>query len=50
MTTVGAYTISKTAQGWTLTSKTGEVVGTFPTARAANAEGVRLTAASYKAR
>lgn len=49
MTTVGTYSFSKTEAGYVLTSKTGEVVGTYPTARAAMDKGVALTAAAYKA-
>lgn len=48
-TRVGAYTFRKTSKGYVLTGATG-AVGTFPTARAANAEAVRLTAAAYLAR
>jgi hypothetical protein len=50
MTTVGTYTVSKTTEGYVLTSKDGEVVGTYPTARRAVEKGVSLTAAAYKAR
>lgn len=49
MTQVGTYTMSKTEAGYVLTSRTGEVVGTFPTARAAMDKGVALTADAYKA-
>lgn len=50
MTTVGTYTFSKTPAGYVLTSKTGEQIGTYPTARIAMEEGIRLTAAAYHAR
>lgn len=49
MTKVGTYTMSKTDAGYVLTSKTGEVVGTFQTAREAMDKGVALTAEAYKA-
>jgi hypothetical protein len=50
MTIVGNYGIHKTVEGYVLATLKGEIVGTFPTARAANAQGVALTAAAYKAR
>ena len=50
MTQVGSYRFSKTAEGYTLVSKDGDVVGTFPTARDAMEKGISLTAAAYKAR
>lgn len=50
MTQVGTYTFSKTAEGYVLTSREGEKVGAFPTARQAMDRGVALTAAAYKAR
>jgi hypothetical protein len=50
MTTVGTYTFTKTAAGYVLTARTGEVVGTYPTAKAAMDKGVALTAAAYRSR
>lgn len=50
MTRVGNYEIVRTDGGFALLTLTGEEVGTFPTASAANAQGVALTAAAYKAR
>lgn len=47
MTTVGAYTMTKTARGYVLRDKTGAVLGPFATAREANAKAVGLTAAAY---
>lgn len=50
MTRVGNYQMTATAQGYVLTAIGGERVGVFPTARAANAHAVALTAAAYKLR
>lgn len=49
MTRVGNLTISKTAEGYVLATLTGQTVGTFPTARAANAAGIARIAAAHKA-
>jgi hypothetical protein len=49
MTRVGDYTFTKTDGGYVLTGRAGQVVGTFPTARAANAAGLAATAAAYRA-
>lgn len=50
MTRVGNYTYTKTDAGFVLSHTDGTAVGTFPTARAAMEEGIRLTAKAYKAR
>jgi hypothetical protein len=49
MTRIGNYTLSKIADRYVLSTLGGTVVGSFPTARAANEHAIALITAQHKA-
>ena len=50
LTHVGTYAMHRAADGYSLTSQSGDIVGVYPTARKAMDAGIALIAAAYSKR
>ena len=50
LTHVGTYAMHRAADGYSLTSQSGSIVGVYPTARKAMDAGISLITAAYDKR